>query len=245
MVSYCSNCGTKIIEGAQFCSYCGKSTKDNTITKDVMGPSAPTIVKQPIQNSPQSAIWYQDNYRMRKKVLTLWNKYWIEDKKGKVLGFTKQKMFKLKEDIRIYTDENMTEELFQIKQEQIFDAWGKFGVYDTTTNQRLGYIRRNFLHSHFAKDTWEIFTNNDIQIGKISETSTGRALARKYLPGGGLVPEQMTLELNGQAVATVNQEFKIIGDIWNVNCHSVPPNFDRRVIIATCILMANLERDRK
>ena len=40
---------------------------------------------------------------MCKKVLALTNKYWIEDSQGNVLGFSKQKMFKLKEDIRIYT----------------------------------------------------------------------------------------------------------------------------------------------
>jgi len=244
MAEYCTNCGTQIVPGAKFCTNCGK-TIEKTITKDVITPNAPNIPQQQIQNSPQSAIWFQNFYKMRKKVLTLWNKYWLEDQNGAILGFTKQKMFKLKEDIRVYTDENMNQELFHIKQEQILDAWGTFGVYDSTNNVRLGYIRRNFLHSAFAKDTWEIFTNENQQVGKISETSTGQALARKYLPGGGLVPEHMTLELNGQPVATVNQQFKIIGDIWEVNCHSVPQNFDRRVILGTCILMANIERDRK
>jgi len=80
--------------------------------------------------------------RLCKKVLALTNRYWIEDSQGNVLGFSKQKMFKLKEDIRIYTDEKMRDELFRIKQTQIVDVWGKFAVIDSKTNEILGYLKR-------------------------------------------------------------------------------------------------------
>lgn len=44
-------------------------------------------------------MWHQgDFYRIRKKVLTIGSKYWIEDSAGKVLGFCKQKLLRLKED---------------------------------------------------------------------------------------------------------------------------------------------------
>jgi uncharacterized protein YxjI len=41
----------------------------------------------------------EDFYRIRKKVLTIGSKYWIEDSAGKVLGFCKQKLLRLKEEI--------------------------------------------------------------------------------------------------------------------------------------------------
>ena len=50
---------------------------------------------------PPPTIWNESFYRIRKKVLALTNKYWIENYNGNMLGFTKQKMFRLKEDIRI------------------------------------------------------------------------------------------------------------------------------------------------
>ena len=151
---------------------------------------------------------------------------------------------KLKEDIRVYSDESLSNELFSIKQEQIVDMWGKFGVFDSGSDMRIGYFQRRFF-SEFGRDAWEIFDNNDQLIGRIIEKSLGRALARKYLPGGGLVPEKMVVELNGQTVAEVNQEFKIIGDIWEMNCLNVPPQFDRRVLLSTMLLMGSIERDRK
>ncbi len=172
------------------------------------------------------------------------NKYWIEDHQGSILGFSKQKMFKLKEDIRIYTDEKMTRELFQIKQQEILDIWGTFVVIDTASNQILGYIKRKALMSTFAWDEWDVFDAYNNLIGGIHEEQ-GRGLARKFIPGGALIPEKMTLKLQGQPVAEINQQFKIIGDIWELNCVNMPQTFDRRVLLAGLILMAMIERDRK
>ena len=167
------------------------------------------------------------------------------DVSDNLLGFCKQKILKLKEDIRIYNDENLNQELFCIKQQQILDAFGNFAVIDSTSGALLGSIKREWLSSVFTKDTWEIYNPTNQLIGEIEEKSAGRAIARKYLPGGGLVPEQMRLELNGVAVAEINQFFKIVGDIWEMHCKSVPPYFDRRVLIGTMLLMGLIERRHK
>ena len=196
--------------------------------------------------APPSNIWYQNFYRIRKKTLTVGNKYWIEDYNGNVLGFSKQKLFKLKEDIRIYSDESMSQELFRIGQQQIMDVWGNFAVVDASTNTHLGYIKRKALMSGFIKDEWEIYNAANQQIGRIYE-STGRGLARKYTPFGvgKLIPEKTTLELYGRPVAEINQKFKIIGDIWELNCQYVPPELDRRILLSCILLMGMIERGRK
>ena len=152
--------------------------------------------------------------------------------------------WKIKEDIRVFTDESMAQELIRIKQAQINDAWGKFDVFDSVTNEPLGYFRRKALRSGFVSDEWEIYNVYDEMIGRLAE-GTGRGLARKYLPGGKLIPEKMTMELNGMPVVQINQRFKIIGDIWDIQCHSLPDQFDRRVLLAGVLLMAMIERQRK
>ena len=60
-------------------------------------------------------------------------------------------------------------------------------------------------------------------VGRIAERS-GRGLMRKYVPLGGLVPEQLIVEFHGQQVAEIKQQFKVIGDIWEVDCSRIPPN---------------------
>ncbi len=243
MVKYCSKCGRQHADDASFCPYCGNDVRQqSSIT-----PSNPPISRPPpsMQSAAGTSLWNQNFYRIRKKVLAVGNKYWIEDVNSKLLGFCKQKILKLKEDIRIYTDENMNDELFRIQQEQIMDAWGSFAIIDSKTGTKLGSIKREWASSAFYKDKYEVYDTNNTLIGKIEETSGGRALARKFMPGGALVPEEMHLELNGQKVATINQEFKIVGDIWNMNCINVPPDFDRRVLLSCILLMGTIERSRK
>lgn len=250
MSQYCPTCGIQLVIGGKFCPSCGANVEQQTM-QPIFTPQEATPSVQPVMNVPTqtqqygaSSLWYQNFYRIRKKTITVGNKYWLEDQSGAILGFCKQKLFKLKEDIRIYTDESMTQELFRIKQEQIMDVWGNFAVIDSSTNNKLGFVKRNII-SAFVKDTWEIYTTSNQMVGKIEEKSTGHALARKYMPGGALIPEKMHLEMNGQILADINQEFKIIGDIWTMNCQMVPSNFDRRVLLACMLLMGMIERKHK
>jgi uncharacterized protein YxjI len=197
------------------------------------------------ETQPQmNPLWYQNHYVIKKKALRIVDQYWIEDQNGTKLAYSKQKFWKIKEDIRIYTDESMAQELFRIMQAQIIDAWGKFDVIDSATNIYLGYFRRKALMSAFVSDEWEMYNMNNQMIGRLAE-GTGRGLARKYIPFGALIPEKITMELNGQPVVQINQRFKIIGDIWDIQCHSLPNQFDRRVLLAGVILMAMIERQRK
>ncbi len=186
-------------------------------------------------------LWFQNYYRVRKKVLAIGNKYWIEDKAGNIIGFSKQKILKLKEDIRIYSDEKMTEEVFKIKQQQILDVVGNFAVIDSKTEQVLGFLKRKALKSSFLWDEWEIYDPNKQLIGQIKE-SAGLGILRKFLT---FIPEKMTVTIHGQPVATVTQRFKVIGDIWELNITNMPQNVDRRVILGALILMAMIERQHK
>lgn len=224
------------------------------------GPAAPAAMPAPSQpmaaHAPMAgqapaatqaavpSLWTGNFYRIRKKVLALTGQYWIEDANGARLGYSKQKLLKLKEDIRVFSDESMTRELFQIRQQQIMDIWGTFAVLDSATNSVLGYIRRRALMSSFVADEWEMRDAYNNLIGEIKE-STGRGLARKYVPGGTLIPEKLTMTLMGQPVAYINQQFKIIGDIWEIQCQALPAAFDRRVFLGGVILMGMIERARK
>jgi hypothetical protein len=190
----------------------------------------------------QPNIWYQNFYRIRKKVLALGDRYWIEDDQGRSLGFAKRKMLRLMEDMRVFTDENLTCELFRIQQEQIFDAWGTFAVIDSASNACVGKIRRR-LSSSIVADEYLLLDLQDRQIGRIVEGS-GMGLVRKYIPLGGLVPEQVSIEYYGQKVGEIKQRFRVIGDTWEVDCCKIPPNLDRRVLLASILLMGMIERDR-
>lgn len=209
-------------------------------------PPAPTPAQAatPTTVPTVPSLWTMNFYRIRKKVLALTGQYWIEDQAGNQLAYSKQKMLRVKEDIRIFTDETMTRELFQIRQQQILDIWGTFAVIDSGSNALLGFVRRRALTSTFVADEWEIRDPANNLVGEIKE-STGRGLARKWIPGGSLIPERLTMTLGGMPVAYINQQFKIVGDIWEIECQNLPTMFDRRVFLGGVILMGMIERARK
>jgi uncharacterized protein YxjI len=226
----CPSCGNPLAEGGVFCSKCGARV-------DAQGTPRPA-------GTAFSPIWYGNFYRIRKKVIAIANQYWIEDGQGQQLGFSRQKIIRIKEDIRIFADDSMTSEIFRIKQEQVMDMWGTFAIIDSGTNTVIGKLRRQALTSGVFKDEYLLLDANGNAVGRVAERG-GRGLARKYLPGGSLVPEQLVVEFYGQQVAEIKQQFKVIGDIWEVDCSRVPPQMDRRTLLSSMLLMGMIERDRK
>ena len=65
------------------------------------------------------------------------------------------------------------------------------------------------------------------------------------MPGGSLVPIKTQLTLNNYPVADINQQFKMVGDVWDINCIQVPPYFDRRVLLGCALLMGMIERQQR
>ena len=211
--------------------------------------SAPAVAAAPAAPvaaaaAPQpGSLWFQNFYRIRRKVLAIAQQYFVEDANGRQLAYSRQKMFKLKEDIRVYSDENMVQELFRIQQQNWTDVWGQFAIVDSATNTVVGFVRRKALKS-IIKGEWELFDPYQRLFGHIKQ-ETGRALVRRFVPMGGLVPDKLTVELNGQTVATIDQQFKVIGDIWDINAQWTPPQLDRRVLLGCAILMGMIERGQQ
>mgnify|MGYP000026394811 CR=1 FL=1 len=66
-----------------------------------------------------------DKYMARKAIFAfLGQKFHIYDANGTLCFFVHQKAFKLKEDIRVYTDDMMTEELLTIQARQVMPGQG-------------------------------------------------------------------------------------------------------------------------
>lgn len=236
-MSNCPVCGSPMTFVQQYNQWwCGRC---NTYQVPASQPAA-----QAGATAPPEGLWFQNYYRLRKKALAVVNQYWIEDAAGRALAYSRQKLLRFKEDIRVFADDSMAQELFRIQQLQVMDMWGRFAIIDSTSGAGVGMVRRRAMASAFVRDEWEVWDAAGQLVGGIYEEK-GRGLARKWLPGGALIPEKMMLTLGGQPVATIDQQFKVVGDIWDVTCVAVPPAFDRRVLLGACLLMSMVERARK
>jgi len=159
---------------------------------------------------------------------------------GSLVLYCQQKIFQLKEDIRVYADENRNQELLYIQARQIIDFSANYDVFDSTTNEVIGMLRRKGFHS-LARDHWQLFNNKAEQIAVIQEDNLTKALFRRVFLGG-LLPLSYDMIIDNVTVATIKQrfnifQFELVLD-FNLN---VTQYVDHRLGIATCLLLAIIE----
>lgn len=184
---------------------------------------------------------FQDNrYTLQRQFFALTGKFRIFDSQGNLVAFSEQKIFKLREDIRIFSDESKTQELLAIKARQIIDFSAAYDVFDSATGQKLGVWRRRGVKS-LMRDEWELLDANEQPIGLLFEDSVGLALLRRFLLGA-LLPQNYDLTMQNSRVADLKQRFNIFRYILDIDFSMDRENrLDRRLGIAGGILLAAIE----
>lgn len=191
------------------------------------------------QNPPLPDLLKDHDFTIKEKVLSVGHKYSIENSRGQLVGYCKQKILKLKEDIRIYKTKNMEEELFRIKQENILDFSGTFKVIDSKTDQPIGYLARKGVKS-MVKDEWVIMDANKNQIGMVKEDSLLKAIIRRYILK--MLPYNYKIFLGGQKIGNYKEKFTLLKDIYNLDMSNDPNfNLDRRLILSIAICLDAIE----
>src|ERR671919_1243606 len=137
------------------------------------------------EKETMNPIFQHPRYVLRRQAIALTGKFRFYDPMGNLVMFSEQKMFRLREDIRVYADENKTQEVLSIKARQIIDFSAAYDVVDTAMNQKVGALRRRGLSS-ILRDEWEVLDANDNVVGKLFEDSVGLALLRRLVLGSWL-----------------------------------------------------------
>jgi uncharacterized protein YxjI len=177
---------------------------------------------------------------VRKKIFTLFGAaFHIFDPEGQVAFYSRQKAFKLKEDIRIYTGEDMQTEVLVISARNIIDISATYDVFDPASNVKVGALKRKGIKS-MLRDEWIILDKEDREIGLIREDSMLLAVVRRFFSN--LVPQKYHGYVDGILACVFNQNFnpfvtKIYLD-YSMDTRSL---LDRRLGIAAAILLCAIE----
>jgi hypothetical protein len=90
---------------------------------------------------------------LRFKIVALAPQFYVTDARGTPVLFVRQKILNLREDVRIFSDDTKTRELFRINADRIIDFSANYHFTDSVTEQRLGSIRhkgmRSIWRSHY------------------------------------------------------------------------------------------------
>lgn len=101
------------------------------------------------------------------KLLALASQIYVRDANGNLLGYVKQKLLKLKEDINVFADENQTQLLFNIKADRVIDFSARYNFTDAG-GRFLGSIKRQGMRSLW-KTHYQISDAADRQVLEINE----------------------------------------------------------------------------
>ena len=179
-------------------------------------------------------------YTIRRKVFTLFGaKFHVYDTAGQLIGFSQQKAFKLKEDIRVFADESMAEERLSIQARQIVDFGAAYDVVDSTTGEKVGALKRKGWAS-IVRDSWIVMDENDGEIGTIQEESMFLALLRRFL--GAWIPQSFhLLDSNQRRLATFHTHFNPFVHRMTVRLEGEAAEISPLLVLAAGILLVAIE----
>ena len=183
-------------------------------------------------------LFEMDQYLIQEKFWKLFGgKFWFKDMDGNIVAYCKQKAFKLKEDITLFSDESCTTALLNIKARNVLDFSATYDIIDVESGQILGSAQRKGWKS-IVKDTWKLLDVNGNQYGEMIEDSN--ALLRRFLPGGQWIPARYHMEIPGTPEITLNQLFN---PFIRRTVVTIPQGhqIDRRVLVGIALLNAAIE----
>ena len=185
-------------------------------------------------------IFQHDRYLLKRQVFALTGKFRFYDPNCNLVMFSEQKMFRLREDIRVYADDSKTQEVLTIKARQIIDFSAAYDVVDSAAGQKVGALRRKGLRS-ILRDEWEVLDAGDNVAGRLFEDSVGLALLRRLLLGS-LLPQNYDITFGMERVADLKQRFNLFAYQLDLDFSmDLSKKLDHRLGIAAAILLAAVE----
>lgn len=93
------------------------------------------------------------------KLLAIASQIYVTDGSGQLIGYVKQKLFKLKEAITMFADESQTQPLYEIKADRMLDFSANYHFSDLRGNQ-FGSIKRQGMRSLWS-------AHYDLSVGNV------------------------------------------------------------------------------
>jgi hypothetical protein len=185
------------------------------------------------------------------KLLALASQIYIRDAGGNLLGYAKQKMFKFKEDVRIFADEAQTQELYQIKADRVIDFSARYNFIESSSGRTLGSIKRRGMRSIWRAH-YEIF-DGDRVVKEIKEESAmvkifdgliGEIPIIGAFTGYFFNPAYLATDMRGAVIARLQKQPAFFEGKFQLQQQGQMSDIDEQRIVLGFLMMTLLERSR-
>jgi hypothetical protein len=163
---------------------------------------------------------------------------------GGPIAYVRQKRMAIKEDIRFYSDEAETQEIFRIKARSMFDIAG--ARYDVIAgDDPLGSLEHHF--RSLLRSTWIVRDPAGQEVASAQERSLAMAILRRvidFVPDyGGLIPIPYNFDIlaDGTTIGTMNRKFQLRDRYVLDLSGDAERKLDRRLAVALAIGLDTLQ----
>ncbi len=185
------------------------------------------------------------------KLLALASQIYVRDANGNLIGYVKQKLLKLKEDINVFADEGQTQHLFNIKADRIIDFSAKYN-FTSASGQSLGSISRKGMRSIF-KAHYMIFDENGNQTMEIHEENgwikvvdslLGEIPLLGMFTGYFFNPSYIVSRMDGAQVARLKKQPAFFEGVFQLEPLTQMGDDEETKVMLSVLTMTLLERAR-
>ena len=184
-------------------------------------------------------------------ITTLSNDFSAIDANGKIIAYVRQKMFKLKEDITIYENEDRAKVNFKIKADRWIDFSAAYSFSDSS-GKEIGKIARKGWASIWKAEYELVDQNQKIQYHireengwiKVLDSVLGEIPILGMLTGYLFNPTYKVTNTNDEIVIRLKKEASFFGRKFEIEKLKTTDNDDDQRIILGLMMMILLERRR-
>jgi uncharacterized protein YxjI len=185
------------------------------------------------------------------KISTLSNDFTATDATGNVIAYVKQKMFKLKEDISIYSDDTKTNLNYTIKADRWLDFSAAYSLKDRSNNE-IGKITRKGWASIWKANYQIIDQNEKLQYHireengwvKVMDSILGEIPVLSMLTGYLFNPSYVVVDINEKIIARLKKQPSFFGRKFELEKIIDFDLDDQERMILSLMMMILLERRR-
>lgn len=183
------------------------------------------------------------------KITTFSSDFNITDRHGNYVAYVREKIFKLKDDVQVFSDESKTKELFRIKANQWIDFNASFSIKDSDGND-FGTLARKGMRSIW-KSHYDILDQNKMLVFtlteenpwvKVLDSMVGEIPIIGAFTGYFFNPTYVVQDKNGQNIYRLKKMPSLIGRRFQLDRLIDIADEQETLVVLSLLMMVLLER---
>jgi hypothetical protein len=184
------------------------------------------------------------------KIATIGTRVRVTDAASRQVAYLRKKKFRLREDVRIYEDEDQRRQLFRLRADRVVDFGASYAV-SGPDGRPLGAVRQRGVRSIW-KSSYEVLNPNGKTIGTIHEEnpfvkvldSMAEVLPFADALGGLFFNPAYLAELGGEPVLRMKKERSVFESRFRLERLGDLSEDEEELLLASFMMVLLLERDR-